>query len=52
MHDMYTKGRDPFGKEWLEWHSDIMIVVSEAVLPLSITAILTAGGEHESEHAE
>eukprot|EP00752_Nemacystus_decipiens_P002581 g2416.t2 len=37
--------------EWWEMHEEIMIVASEAVLPLGITAIFATGGEHGSSHA-
>ncbi|CAN0184392.1 unnamed protein product, partial [Scytosiphon promiscuus] len=37
--------------QWWEMHEEIMIVASEAVLPLGITAIFASGGGHNSEHA-
>ncbi|CAN0025142.1 unnamed protein product, partial [Ectocarpus sp. 6 AP-2014] len=37
--------------QWWEMHEEIMIVASEAVLPLGITAIFASGGEHQNEHA-
>ena len=49
----YRKG-DTIGwakREWYEMHEELMIVASEAVLPLGITAVVASGGEHESSHA-
>ncbi|CAM9152625.1 unnamed protein product [Ectocarpus sp. 12 AP-2014] len=37
--------------EWWEMHEEIMIVASEAVLPLGITAIFASGSQHGTEHA-
>eukprot|EP00903_Cladosiphon_okamuranus_P015565 g14370.t1 len=39
------------GFEWYEMHQEIMILASEAVLPLGITAVFASGGDHTSEHA-
>ncbi|CAM9534507.1 unnamed protein product [Ascophyllum nodosum] len=39
------------GREWFEMHEEIMIVASEAVLPLGITAVFASGGNHRSSHA-
>lgn len=38
-------------REWYEMHEEIMIVTSEAVLPLAITAVFASGGDHTTEHA-
>ncbi|CAM9873857.1 unnamed protein product [Ectocarpus sp. 6 AP-2014] len=37
--------------EWWEMHEEIMIVASEAVLPLGITAIFASGSQRGTEHA-
>eukprot|EP00752_Nemacystus_decipiens_P001683 g1633.t1 len=39
------------GFEWYEMHQEVMIVASEAVLPLGITAIFASGGDHTTRHA-
>lgn len=51
MHGRYYKGREFFGTKWLDMHAELMILVSEAVLPLSITAIVV-GGHHSTDHAK
>ncbi|CAN0197906.1 unnamed protein product, partial [Ascophyllum nodosum] len=49
----YRRGeKEFFGHQWWEAHSEIMILASEMVLPLSITAILTTSGSHDSRHAQ
>lgn len=47
----YHKGTDVWGKIWHERHAELMVVASEAVLPLAIAAIASTGGAHNSEHA-
>ncbi|CBJ27734.1 peroxidase [Ectocarpus siliculosus] len=39
------------GREWYEMHEDIMIVASEAVLPLGITAVFASRGRTSEAHA-
>lgn len=39
------------GREWYEMHEEIMILASEAVLPLGITAVFASGGDHTTDHA-
>ena len=39
------------GYEWYEMHEEIMILASEAVLPLGITAVFASGGNHTTSHA-
>lgn len=49
----YRKGKkEVFGSQWWETHSELMIVSSEMVLPLAITAIFTTSGDHNSQHAK
>lgn len=38
-------------REWYEMHADLMIVASEAVLPLAITAAFATEGDHITDHA-
>eukprot|EP00904_Undaria_pinnatifida_P011028 jgi/Undpi1/7055/HiC_scaffold_21.g09529.m1 len=49
----YRKGEEVnwAGRQWYEMHEEIMIVTSEAVLPLGITAVVATGGDHTSKHA-
>ncbi|CAM9831972.1 unnamed protein product [Ectocarpus sp. 4 AP-2014] len=39
------------GREWYEMHEEIMIVASEAVLPLGITAVFASRGRTSEAHA-
>lgn len=39
------------GREWYDMHADIMIVASEAVLPLGITAVFASRGRTSAAHA-
>lgn len=49
----YCKGKTSFiGNTWWEMHEECMIVCAEALIPLSITAVVTTGGSHVSEHAK
>lgn len=49
----YRKGKTSItGSLWWEVHEECMIVASEAVLPLGITAVITTGGSHDSGHAK
>eukprot|EP00904_Undaria_pinnatifida_P011031 jgi/Undpi1/7058/HiC_scaffold_21.g09532.m1 len=49
----YRKGEEVnwAGRQWYEMHKEIMIVTSEAVLPLGITAVVATGGNHTTKHA-
>ncbi|CAM9216757.1 unnamed protein product [Sphacelaria rigidula] len=47
----YHKGDEILGQAWHQRHAEVMIVASETVLPLSITAIFSTSGDHSSEHA-
>lgn len=49
----YRKGETvAFGKEWYQMHEECMIIASEAVLPLAITAIFATYGRSSNEHAK
>lgn len=39
------------GLEWYEMHEELMVVASEAVLPLGVTAVFASGGDHSTLHA-
>ncbi|CAM9558139.1 unnamed protein product [Pylaiella littoralis] len=51
----YRKGESitwfSFDFEWFEMHQELMIIASEAVLPLAITAVFASGGDHTTSHA-
>lgn len=48
----YRKGKTSvLGNLWWEMHEECMIVCAEAVIPLSITAVVSTGGSHDSAHA-
>lgn len=49
----YRKGEIVLlGKMWYEVHAECMVMASEAVLPMAITAIVATGGLHRSSHAK
>lgn len=48
----YYKGSEVWGQKWFEVHAELMVVTTEAVLPLAITAIAATNGSHDSEHAK
>lgn len=53
-HGRYRKGEtvEWAGRTWYQMHEEIMIVASEAVLPLGITAMFaTTGGSRSKAHA-
>ncbi|CAM9198778.1 unnamed protein product [Choristocarpus tenellus] len=48
----YRKGSEIRGTPWYEAHAEAMIIASEAVIPLGVTAIAaSSGGGHNSPHA-
>lgn len=48
----YRKGQQvAFGRPWYGAHAQVMVVASEAVLPLAITAIFATNGDNSSSHA-
>lgn len=49
----YSKGLQVkwAGREWYEMHAELMVLTSEAVLPLAITAAFVSKGDHSSSHA-
>lgn len=49
----YSKGHKVkwAGREWYEMHQELMILTSEAVLPLAITAVFVSKGDHSTNHA-
>ena len=40
------------GNLWWDMYEECMVVCSEALLPLAITALFATGGPHNSEHAK
>lgn len=53
LFSRYRKGeKEFFGSQWWEMHAELMIIASEIVLPMSITAIVATSGSHDSYHAK